>query len=342
MSTAPSGTSPAFSLKTLFEREPEAGAQLSEMTGAADPAAWLTDADNFQMLLWALPPEEFDLFCRAAAKPFWKAEEADCLLADGTLRALCLARSWRDGDSAQYVIVPSELRELWRDLQRTGFAERKKRRDTLDLFAHAAVKLYGALPLKDFRELLKVRAGLTLTDEDRAELATLGDGTGFYMEQDTLLHPSLTIGEAEAYYVYRDYLPPCCPGKDKLFLLGGSDYYDVFRELELWRLEVEEQLRSEGSEPHPEQAALAFADGLYHLLRAETSEEGHEDFFRAFGITPDPDRLRELRPKVHRWILYGNTLEELLQLRDEGFLKVPVNAPCFCGSGKKWKKCHGA
>ena len=115
----------------------------------------------------------------------------------------------------------------------------------------------------------------------------------------------------------------------------------MFHDLELWRLELEDAFRSAGKES-PERRAMDFADTLYAILRTELEDREHSELFAAFDVPPDEERVRRIKDKTRLWCLYGNTPEELLELVRRGGLRPPVNGPCPCGSGKKYKKCHGA
>ena len=129
-------------------------------------------------------------------------------------------------------------------------------------------------------------------------------------------------------------------GDGFLLRLGDGDYYDVFHELELWRLEAEDLFREAGEE-EAEEKATAFSDTLYAVLRMELGTEDHAPLFAEFGLEPDEARVAEIKKQVRLWCLGGNTPAELLAEYAAGKLKPRVNGPCICGSGKKFKKCHG-
>jgi hypothetical protein len=161
------------------------------------------------------------------------------------------------------------------------------------------------------------------------------------VDGDLLLHRGLSREEAAAYLSAREGLPRYLPVHEKLLRLGDGDYYDVFHELEVWRLEAEDAFREAGEED-AEEKATAFSDTLYAVLRMELGTEDHAPLFAEFGVTPDEARVAEIKKQVRLWCLGGNTPAELLDEYAAGKLKPRVNGPCICGSGKKFKKCHGA
>ena len=74
----------------------------------------------------------------------------------------------------------------------------------------------------------------------------------------------------------------------------------------------------------------------------ELGTEDHAPLFAEFGVTPDEARVAEIKKQTRLWCLGGNTPAEMLAEYEAGKLKPRVNGPCICGSGKKFKKCHGA
>lgn len=331
---------PVFSLAGILAQKTEKErAELVRLAGTEDLAAWLQDPENFTMLLNALPAADFALFAKAAEAPFLQEDQV-FLPMHGGLIHFGLMQPYLYGDKL-YLVIPTELRALWGDLKRTGFPERKRRKDLIDSYAQACVKLYGVLPLEEFFSILKQRGGEERTPECEELLAALADGTYYTIADKLLLHAGLEANEAGPYLAAREGLPPYLPSHEKLLRLGDGDYYDVFHELELWRLELEEGFRSAGKDS-PDRMAMDFADTLYAILRTELGDTEHKALFDAFGVVPDEPRVRQIKDKTRLWCLRGNTPEELLRMVEVGELRPPVNGPCPCGSGKKFKKCHGA
>ena len=331
---------PVFALAAILERRGKAARdRLKQLTGAQNLYAWLTDAANVSMLLMALPPADYSLFTKAAEAPFIKEKDVFLPLHSGLI-GFCLLQPYQVKDEL-YLVVPTEIRSLWRELKNTDLPRRKHLRDTADAYAQAAVKLYGVLSLEDFGEMLRLRSDVRLTKEAEAVLRELGDGTYYSVEEGLLLHRGLSPEEARPYLEAREGLPRYLPVHEKLLRLGDGDYYDVFHDLELWRLEAEEQYRSEGDE-EAEEKATAFADTLYAVLTMELGREDHGPLFEQFGLPRDEERVEKIKQQARLWCLGGNTPAELLAEYAEGKLKPRVNGPCICGSGKKFKKCHGA
>ena len=331
---------PVFALAAILERRgKEARDRLKQLTGAQNLYAWMTDAKNLSMLLMALPPADYDLFAKAAEAPFIKEKEVFLPMHTGLI-GFCLLQPYLVEEEL-YLVVPTEIRTLWRDLKGTDLPRRKKLHDTLDAYAQAAVKLYGVLFLSDFREMLRLRTEVRLNEEAEAMLRSLADGTYYSVDGELLLHRGLSREEAAAYLSAREGLPRYLPVHEKLLRLGDGDYYDVFHELELWRLETEDAFREAGEED-AEEKATAFTDTLYAVLRMELGTEDHAPLFAEFGLAQDEARVAEIKKQTRLWCLGGNTPAEMLAEYEAGKLKPRVNGPCICGSGKKFKKCHGA
>ncbi len=331
---------PVFRLAAILERRgKEARDRLKQLTGAQNLTAWLTERKNLSMLLMALPSADFALFSRAAEAPFIKEKEVFLPMHSGVI-GFCLLQPYLVEEEI-YLAVPTEIRETWQELKKTDFPRRKQLRDTVDAYAQAAVKLYGALSLTELDEMLRIRAGTGLTKEAEALLRELADGNYYSVEGELLLAAGLSPEEAEAYLSAREGLPRYLPVHEKLLRLGDGDYYDVFHELEVWRLEAEDAFSAAG-ETDAEERATLFSDTLYAVLRTELGEEDHAALFHNFGLPQDEERVREIKKQVRLWCLGGNTPAELLAEYEAGRLKPRVNGPCICGSGKKFKKCHGA
>jgi preprotein translocase subunit SecA len=81
-------------------------------------------------------------------------------------------------------------------------------------------------------------------------------------------------------------------------------------------------------EPQP---ALARSTNSGNGRRAQTSIDDIEAEFQ-----------RKKKRELEQARMAGaGTMEEVVQVRRSGE-KVRPNDPCYCGSGKKYKKCHGA
>ncbi len=331
---------PVFALAAILERrDEEVKARLRQLAGSEDLVSWLTEAKNLKMLLMALPSADFALFQKAAEVPFLKEQDVFLPMHSGLI-GFCLMQPYLVQEEI-YLVIPTEIRNLWQDIKKTDFARLKQLRDTVDAYAQAAVKLYGAIRLTDFGEMLRRRAGTKLTKEAEDLLRELADGTYYTIEDGVLLFRGMLPEEAAPYLEAQKTMPRYLPVHEKLLRLGDGDYYDVFHELEMWRLEAETQFREAGEEAADDKAT-GFADALYAMLRVEPGEADHSELLRAFGMEPDEARVKEIRQKTRLWCLAGNTPEELLQEWRDGKLKPAVNAPCICGSGKKFKRCHGA
>jgi hypothetical protein len=331
---------PVFSLAGILALRPQQDLeQLRRMAGTEDLAAWLQRPENLTMLLNALPAADFALFTKAAEGPFLQEEQVFLPMHAGLIH-FALMQPYLYGGKL-YLVVPTELRAIWGDLKRTDYPETKRRRDLIDAYAQACVKLYGVLPLEEFYGILEKRGGEKRGASAEELLRELADGTYYTLSQGLLLFPALDPEEAQSYLTARASLPIYLPSHEKLLRFGDGDYYDVFHDLELWRLEAEEEFQERGMEQSARRAA-DFVDTLYAVLRTETEDGSHKEVFDAFGVEPDEERVRRIKDQTRLWCLYGNTPAELLAKVAEGSLRPPVNAPCPCGSGRKFKKCHGA
>ncbi|MDD9901757.1 MAG: preprotein translocase subunit SecA [Alphaproteobacteria bacterium] len=55
----------------------------------------------------------------------------------------------------------------------------------------------------------------------------------------------------------------------------------------------------------------------------------------------EPPPLPRMRPPGQTMLLHGNDMPDSLGAGDDNWEKTPRNAPCPCGSNKKYKHCHG-
>lgn len=73
-------------------------------------------------------------------------------------------------------------------------------------------------------------------------------------------------------------------------------------------------------------------------------ETGKVEFIATFDVEQKEQRHHELATFVKlggRWYFDDGKENPIKQVRNEG-PKLGRNDPCHCGSGKKFKKCHGA
>jgi hypothetical protein len=332
-------TQPVYSLKEQLGLKSEDDLNsLKSLAGTEDVIKWLTSPENFKMLLTALPAADFDLFSRAAETTFLQDEQL-FLPRHASLTAFSLMTPFAVKGTV-YCVVPSELKNLWHDLKRLNFSDYKRKRDMIDAYAHACVKLYGALSLDEFVEIFNLESG-GKTDKKEAEgyLYELADGEYYRQEEGLLLHALLPLENAQGYIEARQGIPRYLPQHEKMLQFGEGAYYDVFHELEIFRLETEDRLRA-ADEEGAEQKAYILTDTLYMTLTCELADEEHSELFGEFGLSEDTARIRELKNNVRLWADYGHTPNELFEMIRKGAYKPERNGPCPCGSGKKYKKCH--
>ena len=76
-----------------------------------------------------------------------------------------------------------------------------------------------------------------------------------------------------------------------------------------------------------------------HLIEEELVAEDDE-----FGDFPNPDNEISMEQAIQK--MSGAAVDTFGSLAEEPYRrdtpKIGRNEPCFCGSGKKYKKCHGA
>ncbi len=267
-------------------------------------ARWLLEPENLKMILLAIPKADFLLFRRAAGETFIN-DEGVVLPRHRSALMFCLMTAFKT-ERGIFIVVPEELRRLWRDLDRIGFGEYKLKRDELDAFAAACAKLYGALTLEELCEIFALRSeyGSITKQQALSMLEGLDDGQGYVIEDGYVLHPTARPELAKDYISVRAGIERYLPDREKLERLGESDYYDIFRELELYRLSLQENMG--------ESRAIAAVDSLYMLLASELyGPFVRKDFFDWFGIKEDKQLTEKLKRKVRQWRLYGHTAEEL-------------------------------
>ncbi len=308
-------------------------------SGIEDIYGWLTDPEVFKMLLMAVTPADFELFARAAETTFLQ-DDSVFLPRHSSLTAFSLMTPFAVGD-LMYCVVPSEFKDMWRDLKRLGFAEHKRKRDMLDIYAAACVKLYGVVTVKEFVDIFNIESGgKTDAEEVEGYLRELADGRYYRLEDGMLLNALLPAESAQDYIQARKGMPLYLPRHEKMLQLGEGAYLDVFRELEIYRLEAEDILRSRGVEDAEDKAYL-FADTLYLTLSTELEDCEHGELFSEFELMEDAARIRELKNSVRLWANFGHTPNELFEMIKKGEFRPERNGRCPCGSGRKYKKCHG-
>ncbi|MBP5167405.1 MAG: hypothetical protein ILP09_09135, partial [Oscillospiraceae bacterium] len=305
-------TEPCFALSEHIElRSREDIEALCGVIGVRDgqeAARWLLEPENLKMILLAIPKADFLLFRRAAGETFIN-DEGVVLPRHRSALMFCLMTAFKTRRGI-FITVPTEIKRLWSDLDRLGFGEYKLKRDELDAFAAACAKLYGALTLDELCEIFALRSeyGSITKQQALSMLEGLDDGQGYVIEDGYVLHPTARPELAGDYISVRAGIERYLPDREKLERLGEGDYYDIFRELELYRLSVEDSMG--------ESRAMAMVDSLYMLLASELyGPFVRRDFFEWFGLEEDRQLTEKLKRKVRQWRLYGHTAEELEKKR---------------------------
>jgi hypothetical protein len=325
---------PVYGLQEhLALRSQEDLASLKSLTGTENVYGWLCDPENFKMVLTALPAADFDLFSRAANATFLQDDKV-LLPRHTALSAFSLITAFISRGNL-YMVVPSELKALWRDLSRLGYKEYKNKRDMLDTYAFACIKLYGVISLDEFIEIFNLLSGgKTNLKEAEDYFKELADGEYYRVSGGFIYHTLLPEEGAQDYIKARQGKPRYLPRHEKMLQFGEGSYYDVFHELEIYRLECEDIIGSEGERGYD------FIDTLYMMLSTELCDQSHDELFEGFGLTEDKERIRELKNNVRLWVNYGHTPKELFDMMEKGTYRPERNGACPCGSGKKYKKCH--
>ncbi len=79
---------------------------------------------------------------------------------------------------------------------------------------------------------------------------------------------------------------------------------------------------------------------MFGLMKERIEDEIIMSLWRMDAVVQD--RQQEMRRKRQRDLVYSAPAKEAARPAQRSAARVGRNEPCPCGSGKKYKKCHGS
>ena len=226
------------------------------------------------------------------------------------------------------VTVPSQISDVFLQLERGDFSKRKARYDLLNSYAMATVHLYGVISQDDFVDIFNRQNSQKTSIEE--------------------LFPVLIrhIAVGAPYCFWEEYIV-CDEFEENDF----QDVKDLLRQCDAkprYVPEKKELLRYAVWVAAEIQYACAVEAGVGQVF--EILEEYHVDLDDK-SVSSFVEIITAVQNNTRLWANKGHTPNELATLYSRrppfatsGVIKKPKigrNDPCPCGSGKKYKKCCG-
>ena len=317
-------------------------------------SAALREPGRMEELLYIIDQSAFQLFKRAAKSrepvKVKKALPEQCNLLEDLGYLVC--------DASQenlIVTVPTEISEVFHQLEREGFTERKARYDLLDSYAMAAVHLYGAISQPDLVDIFNRQNRQPTTEEELfpALLRHIAVGAPYCFWEEYIV-----CGEFEenGFEDVRDLMRQCggkpryIPEKDALLRYADWNYYERTPQMDA----LTAFLMTEGHRPHRD--AEEIAGEIQYACVIEAGMEQIFEILSDYDMELDSSAvgafvkvMMSVKNNTRLWANKGHTPNELAALYYRGAptadgtgrKKIGRNDPCPCGSGKKFKKCCG-
>lgn len=333
-----------------------------------DSAAWidaaydaLTDEAFITGQLYVANDEEWALFFRAVQEDLlWLDEGGDD--AFGNLQDNGLLQAFR-GDGGICVVVADEIKQIVNALLQEGLVEKRAFASLVHRYAHAAVNLYGLIPVTEFVEIFNTYNKQKLTEPIAHDfLRILEDTLGPYrLYENLLVYETFEDDNFEAVLpllMESVMKPRYVPGRSRFLAHaeGDTEWTPQLRALEQALLQV----LGEGSE----RKAHLIAERVALMIGNEEEVMDVVGFLNEQGISFEEEKeavvrsLKGVYNNTRIWSLKGHTRAEYDRWKRERNAfgaadeersipdgpekkKVGRNDPCPCGSGKKYKKCCG-
>lgn len=311
----------------------------------------LLDPNRLCELLYVLEPPVYQLFRQAAQaqEPIQipQLPSPQCKV----LAGFCYLTFTECPDGGYQVLVPQEVRALFRPFLSPEFQAQKERFDLLHHYALAAVNLYGCIHIQAFLEIFnRQNPEHTSTQELFPVLIRhISAGVSYGFWKGYLLSDAFKRNDFQEVPLLLQaaadkprYIPP----REEFLHYADWEYYEETEQIQALRRfllqecgQSEESARAILADVH---FACAIKAGIPRML----------SMFRQRHVQLRPEQITELTHLIvdvsnhtRIWADNGHTPNELYRRHD--FLngqprqKVGRNDPCPCGSGKKYKKCCG-
>ena len=274
----------------------------------------------------------------------------------------------KDGRSSYFYTDPSRLTVLpqWVEMYKKHGEEWGKLHEQFDIlesYATSAVHLYGVVPIDNLLDdiILRYDPGCDVSHDELSSVLKTRAVTcpqmpfrvsdGLVISEDTFPLSAKDIeANIDAFLKEQSRYSRWYPQtRDDLFLWTEFDSYDVTKGSEEVKRILDAVCRGK-NEFVPCETQLA----IYRLLEQAVTPENIYDLLLEHRGLPklQGKAKRELLEAMEDWqhvihlpLLNGNTMEgirdRLIQQRQNAVPKIGRNAPCPCGSGKKFKHCCG-
>ena len=245
------------------------------------------------------------------------------------------------------IIMPLEIQQMYQELLRNKFADRKRRGDLLDAYASAAVHLYGVIKLTDLVQIINQQNETQTTESE------LRDCLQRHIEESGyLFHQEYLVNEAFRDNGFQDvpdllkqvggkqrYLPP----REKFLLYTDADYYEetpATAKLSQFLVSRCGKSFNEAKDITDSIAIACCVETPMSLILEDLNTNGTH---LSRPQTIEFEQLVTAITKTSRlWSMNGHTPVELaLMTRAVRGRKIGRNEPCPCGSGLKYKRCCG-
>ena len=317
-------------------------------------SAALREPGRMEELLYIIDQPAFLLFRRAAKSrepvKVKKALPEQCGLLENLDYLVC------DASQEDLVVtVPTEISEVFHQLEWEGYTERKARYDLLDSYAMAAVHLYGAISQPDLVDIFNRQNSQPTTEEELfpALLRHVAVDAPYCFWEEYIV-----CGEFEEndFEDVRDLMRQCggkpryIPEKDELLRYADWSYYERTPQMDA----LTAFLMNEGHQSRRD--AEEIAGEIQYACVIEAGMEQIYDILSDYDMELDGSAvgafvkvMMSVKNNTRLWANKGHTPNELAALYYRGAptadgtgrKKIGRNDPCPCGSGKKFKKCCG-
>jgi len=275
----------------------------------------MTNREMIVDLLQILDKNDWDMFKAAVKK---KQVTDDMLFSDAywMMNQLGVLTLFYHAGHFHYVI-PSEIQEIYRGLEKEGFPARKEHGDLINVYAIAAVNLYGVIKQDDFTELFN---GQNSRKTDIYEMRGVLQRFA-YMDVGYCLWNEYIVNDYFEGNKFRDVLnivsaaakkPRYIPKKEQFLKFAEKDFIEETPQLNKLRTYINAHIDVDAS------TAEDILDEYYYLARSEADLQHFINLFEQNGLPLEIEQIKALIGLVNdlyynsrRWSNNGHTPAEL-------------------------------
>lgn len=260
-------------------------------------------------------------------------------------------------EDALHIVVPEEIRKIYKGMEEKNYIVQKHRMNVIDLYAQAAVSLYGAIEVSQLASIMNSQNGTDFTYRDLEKFLAVRsneDGNYFlykklvmdieYEENPSSINALLKTRAGKSMYL---------PNRAEFLKYSRPHYYEETPQTIALKNKLAKILGDViGAE--------TVTNGIHRLCAAEAGVRGISDYINAMDVVFESfeefqetiQLIMDMNNTTRLWSNYGHTPREMQPLEKQ--IKNPLpkgpaefeeevgrNAPCPCGSGKRSKHCCG-